>query len=327
MSVELLRIEDLQVVFPAGTGQSIAADGVSFSVDRGEIFGIVGESGCGKSITSLSVLQLVAPPGRITRGRILYDGEDLLTLSEKKMQQRIRGNEIAMIFQEPMTSLNPLLTIGEQVMEPLRFHQKLGRREARARAEEMLHAVGIPLPKKRMGEYPHTLSGGMRQRAMIAMAMCCSPRLLIADEPTTALDVTTQAQILKLMKELQRREGSSILLISHDLGVVANMCDRIAVMYCGKVVEEGSCREILSHPLHPYSRGLIVSIPSIRESRAQLYNIPGTVPVNNGELKGCPFARRCAACTALCRENAPAMQTVEGRHSVRCHYPGGELHG
>ncbi|MBE6968537.1 MAG: ABC transporter ATP-binding protein [Ruminococcaceae bacterium] len=327
MSAELLKIEDLQVVFPTRTGRSIAADGVSFSIRRGEIFGIVGESGCGKSITSLSILRLIAPPGQISRGRILYEGEDLLTITEREMQQRIRGNEIAMIFQEPMTSLNPLFTIGEQIMEPLRLHQKLSRRAAAERAVEMLHAVGIPLPLKRMGEYPHTLSGGMRQRAMIAMAMCCDPKLLIADEPTTALDVTTQAQILKLMKELKEQRQSSILLISHDLGVVANMCDRIAVMYCGKVVEEGSTREILKNPLHPYSRGLIESIPSVRESRATLYSIPGTVPVNTGDIPGCPFAARCNRCTERCIREAPSMRPFGADHAVSCHYPGGEDHG
>ena len=327
MADELLKIEDLRVVFPQRRGESIAADGVSLTVEKGEIFGIVGESGCGKSITSLSILQLIAPPGRIAAGRILYNGEDLLALSEKKMQQRIRGSEIAMIFQEPMTSLNPLLTIGEQIMEPLRFHRKLSRKAARERAVEMLRAVGIPLPEKRMGEYPHTLSGGMRQRVMIAIAMCCAPRLLIADEPTTALDVTTQAQILRLMKELQAGQQSSILLISHDLGVIANMCDRLAVMYCGAVVEEGSTREIMDSPRHPYTRGLIDSIPRIRESRDSLHSIPGTVPVNTGDLRGCAFAERCARCTGLCRESAPAMQYLGGRHSVRCHHAGGENHG
>jgi len=327
MSDKLLQIEDLKVVFPQRRGESIAVDSVSFGIERGEIFGIVGESGCGKSITSLSILRLVAAPGKIARGRILYEGEDLLSLSERKMQQRIRGSEIAMIFQEPMTSLNPLLTIGEQIMEPLRLHQKLSRKEARERAIEMLHAVGIPLPQKRMNEYPHTLSCGMRQRAMIAMAMCCSPKLLIADEPTTALDVTTQAQILKLMKELKEKEQSSILLITHDLGVVANMCDRIAVMYCGVVVEEGSTREILDNPLHPYTKGLIESIPGIRENKKQLHSIPGTVPVNTGNIVGCRFAERCSRCSQRCRSEAPVMQTVTGRHAVNCHHPGGEAHG
>ena len=266
MADELLKIEDLRVFFPRRRGESIAADGVSLTVEKGEIFGIVGESGCGKSITSLSILQLIAPPGRIAAGRILYNGEDLLTLSEKKMQQRIRGSEIAMIFQEPMTSLNPLLTIGEQIMEPLRFHRKLSRKAARERAIEMLRAVGIPLPEKRMGEYPHTLSGGMRQRVMIAIAMCCAPRLLIADEPTTALDVTTQAQILRLMKELQAGQQSSILLISHDLAVVRTICDRVCVMYKGQFVETGTTTAVLETPQNDYTKSLLAAVPDVNRS-------------------------------------------------------------
>lgn len=327
MTEELLKIKDLKVEFPSKTGRNVAVDGVSVTIHKGEIFGIVGESGCGKSMTSLSVLRLISAPGKITGGEILYEGTDILALSDKEMQQRIRGNKIAMVFQEPMTSLNPLLTIGEQIVEPLRFHQKLSRGEAKEKAVAMLQQVGIPLAEKRFHEYPHTLSGGMRQRVMIAIAMCCHPQLLIADEPTTALDVTIQAQILKLMKQLREREGTAILLISHDLGVIANMCDRVAVMYCGTVVEQGRTWDIIHNPQHPYTRGLMDSIPKIGESDKVLHSIPGTVPQNPGNIQGCRFADRCEFCTALCRKTAPQVREIDREHFVCCHSVGGMADG
>lgn len=324
---ELLKIKDLKVEFSTGKGKNVAVDGVDISIHKGEIFGIVGESGCGKSMTSLSVLRLIASPGKITGGEIWYDGQDILTMSEKELQQKIRGNKIAMIFQEPMTSLNPLLTIGEQIVEPLRLHQKMNRKEAKGRAISMLQQVGIPLAEKRFHEYPHTLSGGMRQRVMIAIAMCCQPQLLIADEPTTALDVTIQAQILKLMKQLRAQQGTSILLISHDLGVIANMCDRVAVMYCGTVVELGSTQDIIHNPQHPYTKGLMGAIPKIGESGKMLYSISGTVPQNHGDIPGCRFADRCEYCTDICRKAAPPARKLNADHTVCCHHAGGVING
>ena len=324
---ELLRIKDLKVEFPTKKSKNVAVDGVDITIYKGEIFGIVGESGCGKSMTSLSVLRLISSPGEITSGEIWYDGQNILALSEKDLQQNIRGNKIAMIFQEPMTSLNPLITIGEQIMEPLRLHQKLSRSDAKKKAVSMLHQVGIPLAEKRFHEYPHTLSGGMRQRVMIAIAMCCQPQLLIADEPTTALDVTIQAQILKLMKQLRAEEGTSILLISHDLGVIANMCDRVAVMYCGKVVEQGSTWDIMNNPQHPYTKGLMGAMPKIGKNAKLLYNIPGTVPQNHGNISGCRFAERCEYCTEICLKSPPPSQLIGTDHFICCHHAGGVYNG
>lgn len=318
MNEQILNIENLRVVFHNRQGDNIAVDGIHFSVNKGEIFGIVGESGCGKSITSLSALRLIAHPGKITQGAIYVDGVDIMKLSEKQLQKEIRGNKIAMIFQEPMTSLNPLFTIGEQIEESLRIHQKMGKQEARKETIELLRQVGIPMPEKRINEYPHTLSGGMRQRVMIAIAMSCKPQLLIADEPTTALDVTIQAQILKLMKNLREQNGTAILLISHDLGVIANMCDRVAVMYCGSIVEQGPTEQILKDPLHPYTKGLIGSIPKIAANEKLLYNIPGTVPKIIVGSAGCRFADRCSHCTEQCRKTTPVKTVVEGEHSVCC---------
>lgn len=318
MNEQILNIEDLSIVFHNRQGDHIAVDGIDFSVNKGEIFGIVGESGCGKSMTALSTMRLIAHPGKITKGKIEVDGIDIMKLTEKQLQRDIRGSKVAMIFQEPMTSLNPLFTIGEQIGESLRIHQNMNKQQAREKAIELLRQVGIPMPEKRVDEYPHTLSGGMRQRIMIAIAMCCKPQLLIADEPTTALDVTIQAQILKLMKNLRDQDGTAVLLISHDLGVIANMCDRVAVMYCGTIVEEGATEEVLKNPLHPYTKGLIGSIPKITGEEKYLYNIPGTVPKIIGGASGCHFADRCEYCTDRCRQVTPTKTTVEGEHAVSC---------
>ena len=295
-----------------------AVEGVSLCVKQGEIFGIVGESGCGKSLTALSVLRLISDNGKITGGEIVLDGEDILALSEKEMQRRIRSKKVSMIFQEPMTSLNPLLTVGEQIAEVLRTHKGMKKQEAMAEAIRYLQMSGIPEPEKRAKAYPHQLSGGMRQRVMIAIALCCQPKLLIADEPTTALDVTMQAQILGLMKQLQEETGTSIVLITHDLGVVAETCHRLAVMYCGNIVEEGSVEDVLHHPSHPYTVGLIGAIPRMEKSEKFLYNIPGTVPQRDALPQGCRFADRCPHCREVCREKIPEITDLGGGHSVRC---------
>ncbi len=301
-----------------------AVEGLSFEVAPGETVAIVGESGCGKSVTAMSILRLVPePPGRI-RGRILFEGRDLLALPEREMR-RLRGNRIGMIFQEPMTSLNPVLTVGHQIGEMLRLHQGLGRRAAEARAVEMLTLVGIAEPGRRVREYPHQLSGGMRQRVMIAMALACSPRLLIADEPTTALDVTVQAQILDLMRDLQRRLGSAIVLITHDLGVVAETAERVIVMYAGRKVEEAPVGMIFADPQHPYTRGLLGAVPRLGSSLAgtghgKLAEIPGQVPSLRQRIEGCPFAGRCVSATDLCRRIAPACEEKSPGHFAACHY-------
>jgi len=298
MPEPILQVENLRTYFRTDAGVARAVDGVSFHVNPGETLGIVGESGSGKSVTSLSVMRLIpSPPGRIEPGsRILFRGaggvEDLATASEERMRQ-IRGNDIAMIFQEPMTSLNPVFTVGEQIMESLRLHQGLSKRDARDRAIEMLKLVGIPIPEQRVDEYPHQLSGGMRQRVMIAMALACDPKLLIADEPTTALDVTIQAQILELLNRLQEELGMSIILITHDLGVVAETCDRVIVMYAGQVFEEGPVRDIFHDPQNPYTEGLLRSMPRLGEEVERLAVIPGVVPPPTAWPVGCRFANRC----------------------------------
>jgi peptide/nickel transport system ATP-binding protein len=297
---------------------------VSFHVDAGETLGVVGESGCGKSVTAMSILRLIQePPGKIA-GAISFEGRNLLDVTEAEMRD-IRGNAISMIFQEPMTSLNPVLTVGRQIGETLRLHQGLSPRDAERRAIEMLVLVGIPAPQRRVREYPHQLSGGMRQRVMIAMALACNPKLLIADEPTTALDVTIQAQILDLMRDLKHRLGSAIMLITHDLGVVAEMCQRVVVMYAGRKVEEGPVEEIFAHPLHPYTRGLLGSVPKLGSSlveggRGKLAEIPGLVPSLRQKIVGCPFAGRCPTATELCSRVAPAIETKARDHLVACHY-------
>ncbi|ALM81575.1 ABC transporter ATP-binding protein [Bordetella sp. N] len=318
----LLEVDDLQVHFRGRDDVNRAVDGLSFQVEQGETLAIVGESGCGKSVTSMSLLRLL--PKRIGRiaGSIRFGGKDLLGASDRELR-RIRGNEISMIFQEPMTSLNPVLTIGRQIGETLRLHQGLDRQAARARAVEMLALVGIPEPARRVGEYPHQLSGGMRQRVMIAIALACKPKLLIADEPTTALDVTIQAQILGLMQDLKQRTGTSIILITHDLGVVAESAQRVMVMYAGRKVEEAPVRELFAHPLHPYTRGLLGAVPklgsSLRGEATRLAEIPGQVPSLRQRIVGCAFAGRCPQVAEVCRQVAPAMEIKRAGHVAACH--------
>ncbi len=326
MSEKILEIKNLETHFFSSRGVAKAVDKVSYHVNKGEILGVVGESGCGKSVTSLSILQLVAsPPGKIVGGEIIFDGEDLLKLSASEMQKRIRGNRISMIFQDPMTSLNPLFTVGQQLMEPLMLHRGMNEKQAKEEAIHMLKLVGIPMPERRFKQYPHSMSGGMRQRVMIAMALCCNPEVLIADEPTTALDVTIQAQILDLMKKLRDELGTSIIMITHDLGVVAEMCDRAVVMYCGSVVEEGTVEEIFHDPQHPYTRGLLASIPKLTDENAQLYNIKGTVPSLTALPNGCRFAERCEHCDGRCQSTRPGLTELTPTHKVRCFLKGGAV--
>ncbi len=316
---KILEIKELQTSFFTDEGVIPSVDRISFEVKKGEILGIVGESGCGKSVTSLSILGLVpSPPGRITNGQILFKGKDLTNLSEKEMR-KIRGNEIAMIFQEPMTSLNPLFTIGNQLEEAIALHKKdWSKKQIRSRAIEMLKLVGLPRAEELMKEYPHQLSGGMRQRVMIAMALVCDPELLIADEPTTALDVTIQAQILKLMKDLNERLNTAVILITHDLGVVAEVCERVVVMYAGKIVEEGMVQTIFKDPQHPYTKGLIASVPDMRFKKQRLYSIPGNVPKPGTVKQGCRFAARCEYAFARCVEENPPLYETSAGHKTRC---------
>ncbi len=318
----LLEIENLSVHFHTPEGVARAVDGVSFGLARGETVGLVGESGCGKSVTSLSVLGLIpSPPGRINSGRILFEGRDLLELSGEELR-RVRGRDIAMIFQEPMTSLNPVLPIGRQVAEPLLVHTELTRNEAMEEAARWLERVKIPAARKRLDDYPHQLSGGMRQRVMIAMAMVCGPKLLIADEPTTALDVTIQAQILSLMLQLKEELGMAVLLITHDLGVVAQMASRVVVMYAGQVVEQGSVTDIFDTPFHPYTQGLLKSMPRLGErvggGARRLNEIKGVVPPLTEIIIGCKFAPRCPHAFAVCREMQPELAPVGDGQSARC---------
>ena len=307
----LLKVEGLQVQFQTKKGVNTSVDGVSFSIGKGEILGIVGESGCGKSVTSLSILQLLGTNAKISWGSIQLEGRELLGLSEEEMC-KIRGNEIAMIFQDPMTALNPTLTIGEQLIEPLVIHQGYSKADARKEAVEVLKKVGIAAPEKRMKEYPHQLSGGMRQRVMIAMAVSCAPKLLIADEPTTALDVTIQAQILELMLELRQNMETAIILITHDMGVVAETADNILVLYAGKVVEYGSVKDIFNAPKHPYTQGLLSSIPPLQEDVEELNTIEGTVPAPGQMPAGCRFGPRCPHAGEHCRREQPGLYPVEG---------------
>jgi len=314
----VLEVRDLRTHFFTDDGVVKAVNGVSFQVFPGETLGVVGESGCGKSVTALSILRLIpSPPGRIVGGQILYKGKDLVTASEPEMR-KIRGNEISMIFQEPMTSLNPVYTCGDQIMEAIRLHQKVSKKEARSRAIQMLKLVGIPLPEQRVDEYPHQLSGGMRQRVMIAMALSCNPSVLIADEPTTALDVTIQAQILELLDRLQQELGMAIILITHDLGVVAEVADRVAVMYGGRIQEYSDVETLFDRTLHPYTGGLLTSIPKLGEEVERLRVIPGVVPNPLDFPPGCTFHPRCHLAIDECRRVEPTLDTIEDGHLVRC---------
>ena len=315
----LLKVDELRTEFFSSKTKSVTAvDKVSFEIYKGEILGLVGESGCGKSVTSLSVMQLLKDtPGKVTHGQVLLDGQDLLKLSINEIRA-IRGGRMSMIFQEPMSALNPSMRIDKQMMETIMLHTDKNKEQARAHASEMLKKVGIPDPPRVLKNYPHQLSGGMSQRVMIAMALSCDPELLIADEPTTALDVTIQAQILDLMKKLQQEAQSSILLITHDLGVVAEMCSRVIVMYAGKIVEEAPVGELFNHPTHPYTQGLIASVPKLGSGVKVLPSIPGSVPDLASMPKGCRFAPRCKYATAKCHEKEPELVTVGENQRCRC---------
>jgi oligopeptide/dipeptide ABC transporter ATP-binding protein len=313
-----LEICSLSTHFFTEDGVIRAVENVSFELFPGEILSLVGESGCGKSVTALSILKLIpSPPGRVVSGEILFDGKDLLKLKEKEME-KVRGNDIAMIFQEPMTSLNPVFTVGDQIMEAILFHQKVDREVARKKAVELLDRVRIPSPEATIDAYPHQLSGGMRQRAMIAMALSCQPKLLIADEPTTALDVTVQAQVLRLLKEIQREMGMAVLLITHDLGVVSEIADRVAVMYAGRMMEYGPIGTIFRQVRHPYTRGLLDSIPPLEEKRKRLNAIPGQVPDPMDLPVGCTFHPRCSLAMDDCKKAEPPLFPVNGDHLSRC---------
>ncbi|NOU92441.1 ATP-binding cassette domain-containing protein [Paenibacillus sp. LMG 31456] len=315
MKKKLLEIKELKTYFYSDEGVVPAVDGVDITIYEGETVGIVGESGCGKSVTSLTTMRLT--PGKVVGGSIEFNGKDILSIPEAKMRE-IRGNEMAMIFQEPMTSLNPVFTIGQQIGESVEIHLNYSKSKARAHAIEMLKLVGIPRPEQIVDEYPHQLSGGMRQRVMIAMAMSCQPKLLIADEPTTALDVTIQAQILDLMRKLRVEQNTSIMMITHDLGVVAEMCDRVVVMYSGKVVEEGDVITIFTNPKHPYTQGLMKSIPTLDSQEKRLHSIKGNVPIPGSLRKGCSFAPRCEFAMDKCQQDAPQLEEVEAGHYSRC---------
>lgn len=318
----LLDVRDLKTYFHTDEGLVRAVDGVSFQVEPGQTLGVVGESGCGKSVASLSILRLIqCPPGEIAGGRIYFKGEDLLGLAESQMR-RIRGNEISMVFQEPMTSLNPVFTCGDQILEAIMLHQRLPKKEAKARAVEMLRLVGISSPEQRVDEYPHQLSGGMRQRVMIAMALSCAPSLLIADEPTTALDVTIQAQILELLARLREEMAMSVIVITHDLGVIAEVVHRVVVMYAGVVVEYADVGPLFDSPQHPYTVGLLHSIPRLNERRRRLQVIPGAVPNPLDFPKACRFHPRCALAVDRCAEEEPQLEEISPRRFVRCWRPG-----
>ncbi|WFD11009.1 ABC transporter ATP-binding protein [Tepidibacter hydrothermalis] len=319
MKDHLLELKELRTSFFTHVGEVKAIRGVSFHLDKGEALGIVGESGSGKSVTSMSIMRLLQHPGKIVGGEINFNGENLIDKSDKEMQS-IRGNDIAMIFQDPMTSLNPVYTVGDQIIEAIVKHQKISKADARKKAIEMLNLVGIPSPEKRIDQYPHEFSGGMRQRAMIAMALSCEPQLLIADEPTTALDVTIQAQILELMKDLKNKLDTSIILITHDLGVVADVCSRIIVMYGGIILEEGRSEDIFYNPKHPYTLGLLKSIPKLadKEDKERLIPIPGSPPDLLKPPKGCPFAARCEYAMKVCIDKMPEYTYVKEDHRSMC---------
>ena len=317
---KLLEVDGLKTYFYTGEGVLPAVDGISFSLEEGEILAIVGESGCGKSVTSMSLLNLISRPGKIVDGKILYKNENLLEKSGEEMR-RIRGNEISMIFQEPVASLNPVFKIGRQIGETIMFHRNVSKKDANIRALELLSSVGIPDPLSVMEKYPHQLSGGMCQRVMISIALACEPEILIADEPTTSLDVTIQAQILRLLKDLKEKRGTSIILITHDMGVVAQMADNVMVMYAGQAVEYAGVGEIFANPSHPYTLGLLNSIPHINEEQEALYNIKGMVPGMGEYPQGCRFSPRCEYASEKCIIDPPELVEMGDFHRVRCHKP------
>lgn len=313
----LLEVDGLTTVFKGDFGTNVRVDHICFHVDKGETVCIVGESGCGKSVTSLSVMGLLARGGEVTEGTVCFDGQNLLTMSEKELD-KVRGNQITMIFQDPLTSLNPVFTVGSQITESIRTHMGLSREEAAKRAEMLLEKVGMPDAKNTMKKFPHTLSGGMRQRVMIAMALSCNPKLLIADEPTTALDVTIQAQIINLLKELQQENGMSIILITHDIGLVAHTADRVIVMYAGQLIEEAPVKELFQNPQHPYTKALLASVPTIRDSAdRELVSIPGIVPEDYDDISGCRFAERCPYRATECGNKQEDHEAAPG-HTVKC---------
>ena len=314
----LLSVKDLKVYFPASDGIARAVDGVSFEVRRDETVCLVGESGCGKTVSALSILGLnPTPPAEIAGGRIMFHGQSLFELDEESMR-KLRGNHIAMVFQEPLTSLNPVFTIGDQISEAVSIHENIGTEALHQRCVQLLKSVGIPFPEQRLKDYPHQLSGGQRQRVMIAMALACAPRLIIADEPTTALDVTVQAQILRLFKSIQKKRSMSLLYITHDLGVVANIADRVYVMYAGAIAEQGNTVQIFHNARHPYTQGLLASLPSRLKRGKRLYSIPGAVPNPAFKPKGCPFHPRCPYAEPVCREEFPEMCDYDQGHQARC---------
>lgn len=315
---KLLEVKNLRTYFYTDDGVAKAVDDVSFYLDKGETLGLVGESGCGKSVSALSIMRLIPdPPGKIVGGEIFFKGQDILKVSEKEMRD-IRGNDIGMIFQEPMTSLNPVFTCGDQIEEAVVLHQKLSKADAKKKAIDMLKLVGIPAPEQRYNEYPHQLSGGMRQRIMIAMALSCNPEILIADEPTTALDVTVQAQILELINKLQRELGMGVIMITHDLGVIAEVSTRVAVMYASKIVEYGNVNQIFYNPKHPYTIGLLNSIPKLNKTKGRLATIEGNVPAPTNYPKGCHFCTRCAFAIEKCWDEEPPLEEVESGHTAAC---------
>lgn len=322
----LLEVNNLETEFKVKRGTVKAVNKVSFDVEKGQILAVVGESGSGKSVTSLSIMGLIRDPGKVSGGEILFNGEDLSKKTNKEMQ-KIRGDKISMIFQEPMTSLNPVYRVKDQIMESILNHTDLSKEDALKRAVKMLDLVGIPAPEQRVNDYPHQMSGGMRQRVMIAMALSCNPELLIADEPTTALDVTIQAQILELIDRLREKLGMAVLLITHDLGVVAETADRVVVMYCGRVVEQSDVKDLFTKPLHPYTQGLLDSIPKLDDDKERLYMINGMVPDPTALPKGCSFADRCDKCVDKCKEKMPALTTLEDGRKVRCFIWSDEVEG
>lgn len=317
----LLEVNGLTTVFKGDYGKNTSVDHIHFYVDKGETVCIVGESGCGKSVTSLSIMGLLSRDGKVTDGTVLFDGQNLFEMTEKELDE-IRGNQMTMIFQDPLTSLNPVFTIGNQITESIRTHMGLSKAEAEKRAEMLLVKVGMPDAKRAMKKYPHTLSGGMRQRAMIAMALSCNPRLLIADEPTTALDVTIQAQIMKLLKELQQENGMAVIFITHDIGLVARMADRVIVMYAGQLIEEAPVKELFQNPRHPYTRALLASVPTIRDGEdRQLVSIPGIVPENYDDITGCRFAKRCQYYCVECDKKQEDYE-IAPDHTAKCRMGG-----